>query len=50
MLFVMTRFPLLADVRLLSFAVALAIAVLTFVTSGDPAAAGAQILAREGRR
>ena len=41
------QFPMLADPRVLSFAAAVALAVVTFVASGDPAAAGVQILGHD---
>jgi hypothetical protein len=40
---VIARFPVLVDGRVVAFVVAVALAVVSLVVSGDPAAAGAVI-------
>lgn len=40
----MTRYPILVDARVLGVAVALVLALVGFVASGDPAAAGGAVI------
>ena len=47
---VIARYPVLFNCRALSFAAAVALAVVTFAATGDPAAAGLHILGRGGHR